>query len=119
VPILSAKDVLRASTFALMTNNANAKTQRIRFSGNGGTIFFSGALASLGSAGFIGEIANAGTAIQTSQLFASAGGAITAGTSGTVNTAVTTTLVFSLQKATATDNIVMYPSTVELLSDGT
>ncbi|SRR5258706_16076650 len=111
--------VLSISTICLVNNNANAKTARVRFSGNAGTVFFSNALASLGAGGFIGEIANASAAVQTSQFFTQSGGAsITSGISGTIDTTPSTALVFSLQKATATDNIVFYPPIVTLLADG-
>lgn len=118
---MGANGALQIVAEWLVNNNANAKTGRVRFSGNAGTTFFSIALASAGQGAIVGQIANAATNVQTgSALFGSiTGGSVTAGVGGTVDTTASTTLVFSLQKATATDNIVQYPPQVLLFSDGT
>lgn len=91
-------------------SNANGKTPRIRHSGNAGTIYYNNAMASqLSAAGFV-QIANRG--ISTAQVgHASAAASFSptgnAATYGTAATASDTTVVFSVQKATATDNLVL------------
>lgn len=121
VPALTANAAIRIGSMCSMNNNANVKTFRVRFSGNGGTIFFASALANLASSGFIGRITNTGaTGKQISPFEGSVSAALSSfNVLGTIDTSVTTTLVLSLQKATATDNIVVLPPTVELLTDGT
>lgn len=117
VPILNAASAIRFLQTFTATNNANAKTIRVRLSGNAGTVFCSTAGASVAAGNFTAVIANTGSASkQYSTTIATASGPVpTVQILGTVNTGVATTLVFSLQKATATDNIVLTsPTLVEL-----
>jgi hypothetical protein len=116
VPILGANSQIRISASTTQTNNANAKTVRGRLSGSGGTILASANVASFGSAGFQAVISNSGSVSkQNAGGIAASGIAYTFGALGTVNTGVATTLVLSLQKATATDNIVLLPPVVEAI----
>jgi hypothetical protein len=112
--------VLRISTLWTTTNNANAKTLRIRFSGAAGTQYFSQNVASSLATGTIHLIANRGVA--NSQVGYPAGSAATVyGPSGNgvvtsaVDTAAATTIVISCQKATAGDTITLEGYTVELI----
>lgn len=105
--------ILRYMLFDLQTNNANAKTMRLRFSGNSGTQFLSFSLASTAALGTMGTISNAGAT--NSQIGASFGGSIS-GVVGAIDTTAATTLVFSIQRGVATDNIVILPPTVEVMA---
>ena len=115
--LLGTLGQLRISAAYEQTNNANVKTARVRYSGNAGTIFLSAANASLAANGFVASIANKGTvALQQSSLIANAASVVTQNVLGTVNSAAAGTLVASLQKATATDNLVLDSYTVELMA---
>jgi hypothetical protein len=115
VPVLGVNSELLFTIYTTQTNNANAKTVRVRLSGNAGTIFISSAAASTARGGFIGFIKNTGAvAKQISGLFANNNaGAITSDQLGTVDTGSATTAVISLQKATATDNIILVSAIAE------
>jgi len=117
VPALGVNSALRIAMALKGTNNANAKTYRVRLSGNGGTIFIAGSIASLAGASYIASIKNTGSAAKQYSTRDADGGTspTTIDTLGTVNTAVSTSLVLSLQRATATDNLVLLPPSVELL----
>ena len=117
LPVLNATSVIRLLTAATCTNNANAKTIRTRLSGNAGTIFVSSALANIAAGNHTTVISNTGSVSKqySTTIAASSGMAATVQILGAVNTGVATTLVYSLQKATATDNIVLTaPILVEL-----
>lgn len=116
VPALNATSLLRVTTAYTNTNNANVKTYRTRLSGNAGTIFISTLGASIAGGAHSVVIANTGSASKqvTNQIGAANGATATLTVLGTVATGVSTTLVFSLQKATATDNMVLHSPPVEL-----
>jgi hypothetical protein len=100
----------------LETSNANVKTGRVRFSGNAGTIMLAHALASTAAAGLTAEILNTGAVgaqISTCTGF-NGGGTVTSSVIASVSTAAQTTLVFSLQRATATDNLILGSCLVEV-----
>jgi hypothetical protein len=91
------------------TNNANAKTARVRWDGAAGTTWTSINMASNLGLDTRTEIANNGNAaVQTgTSMRISSGSSATQATNyATVNSAVATTVVLSPSKGTATDNIV-------------
>jgi hypothetical protein len=103
-----------------VNNTANAKTCRLRFSGSGGTVVNSQNAISVTGTSSIVEGINNGVA--TSQTWAHLAGTLAAGSPAVytaVNTANASSVVKSLQKATATDNIVLEFFTMLLLSTGT
>lgn len=107
---------LRIMQQNLETSNANVKTARVRFSGTGGTVMLAHALASTAAAGLVGNIVNTGSVsaqISTCNGF-NGGGTVTSSVTSAVNTAAQTTLVFSLQRATATDNLILGSCLVEV-----
>lgn len=117
VPALAVNSSIRIAKSYFNTNNANAKTYRIRLSGNAGTVFVSTLGTSIAGGSNNTRIFNTGaTNKQFSDMVGAANGtaAVTA-ILGTVDTSAATTLVFSLQRATATDNAVLIAPTVELL----
>lgn len=116
IPALGINSATRWSIYTNQINNANVKTVRVRLSGTAGTIFLASAVASMARSGFIGIIQNEGA---TGKQFAYAvalnnSTAITGDTLGLIDTSVSTTGVISLQRATATDNIVLFPPIVEV-----
>jgi len=100
-------------------NNANVKTVRTRFSGNAGTIFMQQAVTSQMSFSFLSEIRNvSATNSQVGPALTNNGGFGVIGANvvtAAVDTTAVTTLVHTLQKATATDNIILEAATNELL----
>jgi hypothetical protein len=114
---LGANGLLRVRMSTAHANNANVKTVRCRLSGTGGTVFFTSQTTSSAAAWIDLEIANTGVAsAQISRSFIFAGAGVpTSGTLGTIDTTAATTLVTSHQRATATDNFVILPPTVEYL----
>jgi hypothetical protein len=116
VPILGVNSSIRVLYHTTQTNNANGKTFRVRLSTSAGTVFLAYAAASVASGGGTLVIANTGSAsAQVSYNAGVATGTPTADFLGTVNTGVATSLVLSLEKATATDSFVMIPPTVEVV----
>ena len=109
---------VRLSIFNEFNNNGNAKRYRIYYSGSGGTNIVQ--INGSGSAqnGAIYVLANTGATNQ--QILAQP--AQQSGSNTVVLTAVdttaATTIAVSLQKATATDNIVLELLDAEVLSDG-
>ena len=93
------------------TSNANAKTIRARLNGAGGAIFISLNMASSVSGKAIGHVFNRGSAsVQMGEAIGAtgtAGAAHTVPVAGTVNTASNFTVDFTIQKGTATDNLVL------------
>jgi hypothetical protein len=66
--------------------------------------------------GFIGSISNTGATGKQAGLISSIrGGSAGTGTIGAIDTSVSTSLVITLTKATATDNHVLLPPIVELI----
>lgn len=116
VPILTATSVIRIGTVVTNNNTAGVKTYRTRLSGNAGTIFISSLGASTLGGSYTTFIANTGSVSkQYSSLIGQSVITPTVQIFGTVNTGVATSLVFSLQKATATDVMVLFPPFVELM----
>lgn len=113
---LGATGGLRIYAYFIQTNNANVKTGRIRFSGNAGTVFVTATLASAGQTGGVAQISNLGVSAQLSTVHAiQSGGAVAGAVTGAVDTSAATTLVLSIQRATATDNIVIHPPIIEVV----
>ncbi len=108
---------------ATQNNSANEKSNRIRFSGNAGTILFNqNAQGTATSFGGMGIIQNVGaTNSQLCRLCL--GSTVTDSNSPTayaaVDTTVATTVVISMLRAVATDNMITESILIELLSDGT
>lgn len=104
-------------------NNANNKTSRVRYSGNAGVVAHTLSLASQMIEQAFVRIQNRGVAnIQVLPLggysgFGASGGGGTA--LSNIDTTAATTIVISLQKATATDNHVVENYSVLLMADGT
>lgn len=96
------------------TNNANAKTIRMRLSGIGGTIFHSQDIASSAGVLFHRIIANRNaTNSQVSYLDLAA--ASPSLTTGAIDTTAATTLVITVQKATSGDTVTLESYQSELL----
>lgn len=115
---LGTTGILRVRFNTSQVNNANVKTIHVRYSGNGGTLFFNSQVTSAAASSIALEIANTGATNQqlaSSFIYAGAGVA-GSGVLGTIDTTAATTLVFTQQRATATDNIVIMPPTVEYLA---
>ena len=105
------------SLWGASPSNANAKTPRLRFSGQAGTITQATSLASQLSANFDTYFQNRG--VQNAQIFAPSsvvGPGINGNNNqyGSIDTSVATTLVLSMQKAVATDNMVLESFVFEL-----
>lgn len=100
------------------TNNANAKTPRVRWGGGAGTAVAGIALASNASGRFQMEVMNRNAA--NSQLLSptSGGGAFSASTgshqTASVNTAADTTIVITGQKASAGDTLTLESYNVQI-----
>jgi hypothetical protein len=108
---------IRSFTLWSVNNNANAKTPRLRFSGNAGTAYQQPSLASVQSGLLETEICNAGvTGSQKGQDSARTGPGVSGSvlTTSAVDTTANSTLVISMQKATATDNIILESFIFEL-----
>lgn len=113
---LGVNGILRLFERYTMTNNAGVKTGRTRMSGNAGTVMFSDVLTSLATAAFTGIIANRGKAnSQMSQAMNTLNGVLTADILAAVDTTAAATVVLSLQKATATDNLILDSYLAELM----
>lgn len=118
--LLGATGGIRSTTTWTCNNTANVKTGRTRFSGTAGTAFLTAALANSLQGGDIRTILNRGVAtaqvgpspLLTGPITSFAGGA----TYGTADTTQATTLVHSLQRATATDNLVLESFFVETIA---
>lgn len=115
---LGANGRLRVSQLWSMTNNANNKTFRIRWSTISGTAF-----AAVVNASVIGwkdtrEIANRGATNSQAAQLASTAGANTLGgtpTTGTIDTTAATTLLLTAQLANSGDSMTLESYSVELL----
>jgi hypothetical protein len=124
VPVLGPSSQIDLFSIWAATNNANAKTDTIRFSGNAGTQFMAFAHASLASYADNRSILNAGSTASQIGFTSGGTGANFNGTGGavitaSVDTSVATSVVFALNKATATDNHILEAFSVKLLTDGT
>ena len=121
---MGANGALRISYASRQNNSAGLRTQRIRYSGNAGTVFVSAGSTTVALESGILNIQNRGVA--NSQVAWAAGGTAGSWNAGiynfqdsAVDTTAATTVVLSMQRNTATDNYVIEQYTVELLSDGT
>jgi hypothetical protein len=115
---LRAGDSLRVTPSWTVTNNANVKTARVRFSGIGGTIYMTQSLANQTSGASMTVI---GIRTTSSQLGGWAAAAIVPSVSGSglptsaADTTAATTIVITAQKATAGDTMTLEGYTVELV----
>lgn len=114
---MGANGALRIWTLWTFTNNANAKTPRIRLGGASGTIWFAANAASAATGQFITIIRNRNAA--NSQVGFQTGGtnwgvSATACQTGTTDTASAQDLVITVQKGTGTDTMTLEAYTVEL-----
>jgi hypothetical protein len=122
IPALQANSVLRVTMSMSVTNNANVKTARIRFSGAAGTIYVSLSLANTAHGGACVLIANrAATNSQVGEWIAAHVGASATNNSGvvvtsSVDTSAATTLLITAQKASAGDTMQLESYLVELLT---
>lgn len=115
---MGANGSLRVAFAASLTNNANAKTLRVRLGGASGTIYFQGNTASM--AGWNGQIAISNRNAANSQVGANAGSSVgglgnSAIVTSAVDTTLATTLLITCQKATAVDTCTLERVLVELL----
>lgn len=100
------------------TNNANVKTARLRLSGIGGTDFWTGQnLASQALYMFDGHIVNVNSAsVQKGMaLLGASSMSNSAAVAGAIDTSAATTLVATIQKATAGDTVTLESYLVELI----
>lgn len=117
---MGANGRLRVHSIWNATNNANAKTARVRIGGFAGTAYLAGALASQQYAGGYTQIINQnsqslqiGTAANLFSEGATGGGLPT---TSTVDTSADTTIVWSFNTSgAATDNQVLEAASIELM----
>lgn len=113
IPVLSTNSVILTSFATQETNNANAKTITLTL---GGTTFHTLLATSVTRLGGTLQITNTGaTNKQISQYNNFTSGTGAAEALGTIDTSTTTTLAYKLQRATATDNLLLLPPTVEVI----
>lgn len=117
--IMGTNGQLRVTTLWSLTNNANAKTCRVRLGGISGTVFQGASIASAASWQGLSHIRNRNSASQ--QVSMSAGPSISFSTStsavvtATIDTAQAQDLVLSGQLGNSADTITLESYTVELL----
>lgn len=118
--VIGPNGQLRNTNMYSVTNNINAKNIRTRYSGNGGTIFQVINLQSSLSIYDIRTISNRGTNRQVGPFAGGLPENVTSGIAifGAVDTTLQSTLVFSQQRAVATDNVILEYFLTELISDG-
>lgn len=115
VPALLANSVTEHLVTLDLTNNANNKTLRLKQSGAAGTAMVTHVMPSVATGGGAYFVTNTNAvAKQISSVLAGLGNAPTT-VVATVNTGVATTIAYTLQRATATDNMVLLPPIVKLL----
>lgn len=110
--------VLRITSVWSVTNNANVKTARIRLGGPAGTIYAAPALASMVSLHDVRTIMNRNS--ESSQIGGNGGTASYGVTTNSVvtsaiDTSAATTIVFTAQKATGADVMILESYIVELI----
>lgn len=117
---MGANGIIHPWSVWTQNNSAGTKTARIRYSGNAGTIYYASALTTQITLLQTIYIANRGAT--NSQIgWANQGDSTAPGFStsnpvtSSVDTTASTTLVFSLQKGTATDNKILESFQVELI----
>jgi len=96
------------------TNNVNAKTMRLRFSGIGGTVLDTTNMASVGARTQSIMIFNRGVANSQRVIYYTNNQTIYP-TSSAVDTSVATTLVLTMVKATAGDTVTLESYLAELI----
>lgn len=118
---MGAHGVVRFGALVQSNSTGNTKTFALKFSGTGGTAYINNGTSGILSARYDAAISNNGaTGAQVGNVAQTSTGSATAyGASlGTADTTADTTLVVQLTRTTATDNIVLLPPLVELLSNG-
>jgi len=111
---MGANGILKIESWWDVTNNANAKTPRIKF---GGTAILTGSLASTAFFHDIRTVFNTAAAAQRVFPAGGTGGWHTAATASStlaVNTAADVTILFTVQKATAGDTMTLVAYTVDV-----
>jgi hypothetical protein len=103
----------------LWNNNTAAgnKTFRVRYSGGAGTLYLNSALSTSAGLSARGHIQNRGTSVQVGSVHGANVGNVAglAPAYGTADTTGATTLVFSLEKATATNHAILEAGVVTLV----
>lgn len=119
IPPLSATAIIRYRLRFSQTNNANAKTVRLRLGGIAGTDYLTAQnLASAAAFQFGGVIGNnAATNAQKGNVDLGGATALFAGpnVTGALDTSVATTLVITAQKGTGGDTVTLESYLVELI----
>ena len=117
IPPLSTTAVIIYRAQVSQTNNANAKTMRMRLGGIGGTDFWTATnIASQARYLFDGQIQNRAATNSQGGAFVSGATALASSaiTTGAIDTSAATTLVITAQKATGGDSIVLESYFVQL-----
>lgn len=108
---MGANGAIRVRAWFTVTNNANTKTIRGRFSGAAGTVFFTGNAASTTATEIEFVIMNRGATNSQSGYQrgsnASGGGFAGVNFTASVDTTAVTTVVISIQKGTGTDTVTL------------
>ena len=110
--------LLRIKTWWTVTNSANSKTQRVRFSGGAGTIAASYVMTTAPSLVMVTEIQNAnatGTQMMANFGLSSAGIGINNPQRPSIDTTVATSIVITGQKASAGETLTLESYLVELI----
>jgi len=116
---MGANGVIEVVALWSCTNNANAKTARVRFGGIGGTIYESVSLANFASANTYATITNQNaTNSQVGYSAAGFGTSTSALVTSAIDTTVDQTIVFTGQKATAGDTLTLNSYLIRLFTDG-
>lgn len=118
---IGANGVIKYTLNLALTNNANVKTLRVRFSGAAGTVLGSANLAGEFNVFWQGTIFNANaTNAQNADAFYVANPAAAISLHGTsaIDTTAATTIVITGQKATAGDTFTLSNYLFELVADG-
>lgn len=114
---LGAAGAIRLRYQMTTTNNANAKTLRVRYSGIGGTVYQQFDLVS--SASFMGELIiqnrTAGTQVGATASSVPNTKNGSAATTSSVDTTASTTIVITVSKATAGDTVTLESYLAELI----
>lgn len=123
---IGANAVIRFWLDFACTNNANAKTVRLRFSGGSGTVVITIGIGGTSDTLFRGEMVAANST--SSQVWSGFGLQNNGGTfinagqfniTSAIDTTAATTIVATVQKASAGDTVTLKGYAFELISDGT
>jgi hypothetical protein len=114
---LGANGLIRIKGRVLCTNNANAKTLRVRFGGISGTVVFSAAMASASYVSFSCEIGNTNTNAQCTvgDYTKDATPVAANATTSALDTTSSQSVVISGQKATAGDTLILLNYCVDIV----